>query len=413
MSVRPEDVGMSSQRLSRIADVLRERYVVPGKLAGAVTLVMRRGCVVHLSAVGQRDRERALPMTEDTVFRIYSMTKPITSLAMMMLVEEGLCLLTDPVERFLPAWKDLRVYRYGSHPSFATEPPRRPMTLHDLLTHMSGLTYGFMHHDAVDAAYRRVGISSNLPGEDRCDSLEEMVERIARVPLLFSPGTRWSYSVATDVLGYLVERISGVPFDRFLRERILGPLGMHDTDFHVRTDAVDRFAANYRAERQADGSALALEDDPQRSTFLQRPTLLSGGGGLCGTASDYARFCQMLLQGGTYDGKRLVSRKTLELMTLNHLPGGMDLSELAIGSFSETTYDGVGFGLGFAVVTDVAKRKWHGSLGEHYWGGAASTAFWVDPQEQLSVVLMTQLMPSTTYPLRQLLRSLVYAALHD
>jgi CubicO group peptidase (beta-lactamase class C family) len=360
---------------------------------------------VHLSAVGQRDRERALPMTEDTLFRIYSMTKPITSIAMMMLVEDARCSLADPVERYLPAWKNLRVYRYGAYPTFATEPARRAMTIRDLLTHTSGLTYGFMHYDSVDAAYRRAGVSGGVPGEERPSTLADMADKLSGLPLLFSPGERWSYSVATDIVGHLVELISGQRFDHFLKERIFEPLGMRETSFSVPAGQTARFAASYRY----DPKGLQLEDDPQKSPFLAEQTFHSGGAGLVSTAEDYRRFCQALLDGG----KPLIGRKTLELMTRNHLPGGSDLSQLATGTFSETNHDGVGFGLGFAVVLDPAKRQWHGSVGEYYWGGAASTAFWIDPSEELLVVFLTQLMPSTTYPFRSELRSLVYSSIID
>jgi CubicO group peptidase (beta-lactamase class C family) len=409
---KPEDVGMSSERLARIDQHWRSQYVDPGKIAGAVTLVARQGKVVHFSALGLCDRERGTKMAEDTLFRIYSMTKPITSIAMMMLVEEARCALSDPVERYIPEWKELRVFRHGSWPAFVTEPAQRSMTIRDLLTHMSGLTYGFVFHDAVDAAYRRIGISGGVPGEDRPTTLRDMVEKLATMPLLFQPGSRWNYSVSTDVLGYLVEVISGQPFDQFLRTRIFEPLGMRETGFSVPAGKEARFAANYR--RQID-KKLVLADDPMKSAYLEPQTFCSGGGGLVSTAEDYRRFCQMLLDGGaSEDGQhRIVSRKTLELMTTNHLPGGVDLSALATGSFSETTNDGVGFGLGFAVVIDMARRQWHGSIGEQYWGGAASTAFWVDPSEDLLVVFLTQLMPSTTYNFRGQLRSLVYAAIED
>jgi CubicO group peptidase (beta-lactamase class C family) len=394
---------MSSERLQR------ERYVDQGRIAGAVTLVARHGQVVYLSAVGQRDRERQRSMTEDTLFRIFSMTKPITSVAIMMLVEEARCALTDPVSRYIPSWEGLRVLRHGAHPAFVTDPPRRPMTIRDLLTHTSGLTYGFARHDAIDSAYRRVGIGGVIPGEARPTTLADMVDKLSSVPLLFSPGTQWNYSVSTDVLGHLVEIISGKSFDRFLRERIFDPLGMRHTDFRVPPGCGERFAANYRRE----GDKLVLQDDPMDSQYLPEQTFFSGGGGLVSTAEDYRRFCQMLLNGGQFDGKRILGKKTIELMTMNHLPGNQDLSSLATGSFAETTYDGVGFGLGFAVLIDVAKRQGHGSLGEYYWGGAASTAFWIDPVEDLIAIFLTQLMPSTAYNFRGQLRSLVYSAIVD
>ncbi|HMI92530.1 MAG TPA: serine hydrolase domain-containing protein [Polyangiales bacterium] len=408
--VRPEDVGLNSARLARIDHHLREQYIDAGRIAGAVTLVARHGQIAHFSALGLADRERKRPMTEDTIFRIYSMTKPVTSIAMMMLIEQARCSLTDAVHRHIPEWENLRVHRYGAWPAFVTEAAHRPMTIRDLLTHTSGLTYGFTFHDAVDAGYRRVGISGGVPGEERPTTLRDMVEKLAKMPLLFSPGTRWNYSVSTDVVGYLVEKISGEPFDEFLRKNIFEPLGMRDTGFRLPDGQAGRFAANYR--RQID-KRLTLEDDPENSPYLPAQSFFSGGGGLVSTATDYARFCQMLLNGGIYEGARIVSRKTLELMVQNYLPGGGDLASCATGSFSETTNDGIGFGLGFAIVLDLAKRQGHGSLGEFYWGGAASTAFWVDPEEDLFVVFLTQLMPSTAYNFRGQLRSLVYAAIEE
>jgi CubicO group peptidase (beta-lactamase class C family) len=410
MEVRPEDVGLSSARLAQIEQHLRESYLDTGKIAGAVTLVARHGKVAYLSAIGLRDKERARPMTPDTVFRIYSMTKPITSIAMMMLVEEARCALADPVHRYLPAWEHLRVMRYGAWPNFVTETARRPMTIRDLMTHTSGLTYGFVFNNQLDAAYRQLRVSAGVPGEDRPVTFKDMADKLAQLPLLFSPGTRWNYSVSTDIVGYLVELISGQPFDRFVQTRILEPLGMRDTGFSVPAHARERFAANYR---RAPKTLLQLEEDPEQSIYLESPTFCSGGGGLVSTAEDYRRFCQMLLNGGAYQGHRLVSRKTIELMTLNHLPAGQDLAELAIGTFSETLYEGVGFGLGFAVAVDPARRQLLGSTGEYSWGGAASTAFWVDPREDLLVIFLTQLMPSTIYSFRGQLRNLVYAAIDD
>ncbi len=410
MSTKPEDVGLSSERLARIDRHLQERYIQPGKIAGAVTLVARHGQVAHLSALGLRDRERKEPMTEDTVFRIYSMTKPIVSIAMMSLVEEARCALMDPVHRYIPEWEHLRVFRYGVWPTFVTDPPQRPMTIRDLLTHTSGLTYGFMLRDAVDAAYRQIGVSGAAPGDPRPATLQEMVDKLAKLPLIFSPGTRWNYSVATDIAGYLVERISGQRLDEFLRARIFEPLGMRDTGFHLAETDAKRFAANYRL---GPDRALVVADDPLKSEYLRSPTFLSGGGGLVSTAEDYRRFCQMLLDGGRANGHQIVGRKTIELMTQNHLPDNTDLAALATGTFSESTFDGVGFGLGFAVLIDAAKRGLHGSEGEYYWGGAASTAFWVDPSEDLLVVFLAQLMPSNTYDFRGQLRNLVYSSIVD
>ena len=398
--------GLSTERLERIDRFLEDAYIGPGKLPGAVTLVARHGEVAHFSALGQADVERGTPLSTDTIFRIYSMTKPLTSVAFMMLVEEGRIALEDPVEAYIPAWKDLGVFVAGVPPQCLTERTGRPMQIVDLLRHTSGLTYGFQSRTNVDAAYRKAGI-----GEvETRGTLAEFIDQLGRMPLEFSPGEAWNYSVSTDVLGYLIEVVSGMPFQDFLRTRILGPLGMVDTDFHVSADKVARFAACYN--RGADG-LLALQDDPTRSPYLAPPTFHSGGGGLVSTASDYLKFCTMLLNGGRANGHRFLSRKTIALMTANHLPGGADLTALSRSMFSEATNAGIGFGLGFAVNLDPAKVLLPGSRGEYYWGGAASTAFWIDPAEDLIVVFMTQLLPSSTYPIRRQLRTLVYSAFDD
>jgi CubicO group peptidase (beta-lactamase class C family) len=405
--LRPEAVGLSSERLARIDRHLERRYLDQKKIAGALTLVARRGELAYLSAVGMMDLERGKPMREDTLFRIYSMTKPITSVALMSLYEEGRFQLEDPVHRFIAEWRDLGVYAAGNHPTFQTLPCARPMRVRDLLAHTSGLTYGFMERTNVDAAYRKLGVGDrSRPGT----TLREMVEQLAGLPLEFHPGTRWNYSVSTDVCGYLVEVISGQPFDEFLRERIFDPLRMEDTDFFVPEHKLGRFAANYSRRRDR---TLRLEDDPSSSVYLRPPTFFSGGGGLVSTAHDYLRFCQMLLGGGELDGARILGRKTIELMTQNHLPDGQDLSALAFGQFAETTYDGVGFGLGFSVMLDLARAQVVGSPGEYAWGGAASTAFWIDPHEELIVIFLTQFMPSGTFNFRGQLKSLVYSAIID
>ena len=398
--------ALSPTRLARVDRFLQERYVDPGKLPGAVTLVARRGEIAHFAAVGQADVERGTPLSTDTIFRIYSMTKPLTSVAFMMLVEEGKVALDDPVEAYIPAWKDLGVFVAGIPPQCLTERTKRPMQIVDLLRHTSGLTYGFQSRTNVDAAYRKLGIGEVATR----GTLAEFIAHLGRLPLEFSPGDAWNYSVSTDVLGYLVEIISGVPFQDFLRTRILEPLGMTDTDFQVAPKNAARFAACYN--RAPDGS-LALQDDPTNSAYLAPPTFYSGGGGLVSTAADYLKFCTMLLNGGRADGHRFLSRKTIALMTANHLPGGQDLTQLSRSMFSEATNAGIGFGLGFAVNLDPAKVLLPGSVGEYYWGGAASTAFWIDPAEELIVVFMTQLMPSSTYPIRRQLRTLIYSAFDD
>ena len=404
--VKPEDVGLSSSRLARVGAHLA-RYIEAGKLAGALPLVARRGQVAYCEPLGHLEIERRRPMTRDAIFRIYSMTKPIVSVGLMMLYEQGKLQLDDPVHRFIPAWKNLQVFVSGNHPNFATAPVARPMTVRDLLSHTSGLTYGFMERTNVDAAYRRLGVADRArPGY----TLQAMVDTLAQLPLEFSPGTRWNYSVSTDVVGHLIEVISGQPLDAYLRDSILEPLGMRDTGFVIAKDQIPRFAANY--QRQADGT-LTLVDDPEQSEYREC-SFFSGGGGLVSTAPDYFRFSAMLRNRGELDGVRLLGRKTVELMTTNHLPGGQDLSQLAqAGMFTETAYAGAGFGLGFSVMQSPARAHILGTPGEYAWGGAASTAFWIDPAEDLIVIFMTQLMPSSSYPLRRELRVLTYASLID
>jgi CubicO group peptidase (beta-lactamase class C family) len=403
---QPEDVGLSSARLARVTAYLAQ-YVDAGKLAGALTLVARGGQVAYCEPVGHLEIERRRPVTRDAVFRIYSMTKPIASVGLMMLYERGKLQLDDPVHRFIPSWKNLQTFVSGNHPNFATAPVARPMAIRDLLSHTSGLTYGFMERTNVDAAYRKLGVADRArPGY----TLRNMVDTLAQLPLEFSPGTRWNYSVSTDVVGHLIELISGQRLDAYLREHVLDPLGMRDTGFVVEQEQLPRFAANY--QRQADGS-LKLVDDPEQSEF-QECSFLSGGGGLVSTVPDYFRFTAMLRNRGELDGVRLLGRKTVELMTANHLPGGQDLTQLAqAGMFTETAYAGVGFGLGFSVMLSPARAPILGTAGEYAWGGAASTAFWVDPVEDLIAIFMTQLMPSSSYPLRRDLRVLTYAALID
>jgi CubicO group peptidase (beta-lactamase class C family) len=406
MLVKPEEVGLSSPRLARIGEHW-QRYIDAGKLAGTLTLIARRGRVAYCEGLGHLEMERRRPVTPDTVWRIYSMTKPITSVGLMMLYEQGRFLLDDPVHRFIPSWKNLGVFVSGNHPAFVTTPSGRAVTIRDLLTHTSGLTYGFMERSNVDAAYRKLGVADRTRAGY---TLADMVAILAELPLEFSPGTRWNYSVATDVVGHLIEVISGQRLDAYLAEHVLGPLGMRDTGFAIRDAQVPRFAANY--ERQADGR-LKLIDDPAQSQF--RPgSFLSGGGGLVSTALDYHRFTAMLLNGGELDGMRLLGRKTVELMTLNHLPGAQDIPQLALpGMFTETPYAGLGFGLGFSIVQSPARAQVPGSPGAYAWSGAASTAFWVDPAEELIVIFMTQLMPTSSYPLGRELRVLSYAALID
>jgi CubicO group peptidase (beta-lactamase class C family) len=404
--VSPESVGLSSEGLRRVDQHLHSRYIEPGKIAGALTLVARRGEIAWLSPLGRMDRERKKPMRDDTIVRIYSMTKPITSVALLMLHERGALALSDPVHRYIPAWEDLRVYRYGRYPNFVTEPAARPMTIRDLLTHTSGLTYHIMDRTPLDEAYRQLGIC----GPE--GTLRDMVEKLATLPLEFSPGTRWGYSVANDVIGYLVELLSGQRFDEYLRTQIFEPLGMVDTGFTVPSDKLARFAANY--VRLPGSTEATLADDPADSPYTRPVTFLSGGGGLVSTAADYFRFAEMLRRGGELDGKRILGPRTIAYMTRNHLPDGRDLASLATpGSCSETRYEGVGYGLGVAVITDPVRAQVLTSAGEYGWGGLASTVFWVNPAEDLVVIFFTQLMPSTTFDFREQLKAIIYGAIVD
>jgi len=405
-SAAPEQSGMSGAALARIDDHLKRQYVDAGRLAGTQLLVYRRGQIVHNAVQGFADLERKVAVQEDTIFRIYSMTKPITTVAFMMLVEEGRVALDEPVHKYIPEWAGLGVFQAGAVPPFLTRPPARPMLVIDLLRHTSGLTYGFQQRTNVDAAYR----AQKIGEVEKSGTLASMIADLAKIPLEFSPGDAWNYSVATDVVGYLVEKISGQPFEQFVQQRILDPLHMVDTGFHVPPEKAHRFAACYAADGRG---GKTLQDDPATSSFLTPPSMVSGGGGLCSTAADYLTFCRALLNRGELGGVRLLGPKTLALMTSNHLPGGRDLTEMSKSMFSEASYAGIGFGLGFSVTMNPAKTMIPGSPGEYAWGGAASTAFWIDPAEELIAIFMTQLLPSSTYPIRRELRTMVYAAITE
>lgn len=413
----PESAGMSKPALDRLENHLKQRYVDAGRFPGTRLLVYRRGKVVHSTVQGFADLERKVPVKDDTIFRIYSMTKALTSVAFMMLVEEGRVALDEPVHKYIPEWKNLGVFVAGTYPAFLTRPPSRPMLIVDLLRHTSGLTYGFQQRSNVDAAYRENKIGEVI----KSGTLQSMIEDLAKIPLEFSPGEAWNYSVATDVIGYLVGKISGMPFEQFLKERILGPLGMNDTDFFVPKEKAHRFAACYSADPQGGMTfhaterkgSLTLQDDPTTSSFLSPPSLVSGGGGLCSTAADYLTFCRALLNGGELGGVRLLGPKTLKLMASNHLPGGVDLPTMSRSLFSEASYNGIGFGLGFAVTMNPPQTLIAGSPGEFAWGGAATTSFFIDPAEELITIFMTQLLPSSAYPIRREIRTMVYAAITD
>ncbi len=403
MDSYPTAAGMNAEQLENITRHLQQRYIIPRKISGCQTLVARRGHVAYFRSEGLMDIERNTPMLDDTIFRIYSMTKPITSVALMMLYERGHFQLADPVYNYIPEWRNLQVYVGGEAPNFETRSPDRPMTIRDLMTHTSGLTYGGDPNHPVDRAYQEQGVSQRGEGT----TLRSMVEKMAGLPLKFSPGTRWHYSLSTDVLGYLVEVMSGMSFDTYLQENIFDPLEMVDTGFQLGEDKQTRFAANYN--RQAD-KTLKLGDDPATSPYLKPRTFFSGGGGLVSTTADYLRFCQMVLNGGELNGVRILGPRTIKLMSLNHLPGGQDLTHLALGAFSETANEGIGFGLGFAVTLGEVESQ-SISAGDYYWGGAASTIFWIDPVEEMIVIFMTQLMPSATFNFRGQLKSMIYPAI--
>ena len=412
---KTKDLGFSKDRLQRIARHFQTKYVGPGLIPNAQIAVARDGQTVYEATLGLADVERKVPLRDDAVFRIYSMTKPVTSVALMTLVEEGLIALDDPVAKYIPSFANLGVFAAGVGP-FATTPVARPMQVVDLLRHTSGLTYGFQSRTNVDAAYRK--LQTENPHKPR--DLEAFIAEISQLPLEFSPGEAWNYSVATDVCGYLVQKVAGKSLGEVFQERIFDPLRMVDTGFHVREDQRSRFTASYSAspsgpmDLQARPTGqLTLNDDPEKSPYLKPPPMESGGGGLVSTTADYLRFTNMLANGGELDGQRILSPMTLRLMTANHLPGGQDLTQLSKSLFSESTYAGIGFGLGFAVVFDPPKTLIPCSKGEFYWGGAASTAFWVDPVEHVTVVFMTQLMPSAADPIRRELRTLVYSALME
>ncbi len=407
--VDPAEVGLSAPRLDRVRRGFA-RYVDDGRLPGFLVSVTRYGRLAYLATAGLRDVEKGLAVEPDTVFRLYSMTKPVTSVAALMLFEEGGLELTDPVSRFLPSFADLRVYRGGPAARPVTEPASEPVRIWHLLTHTAGLTYGFHRAHVVDEMYRMAGYDWGVPPEV---DLATACDPWAGLPLLFEPGTEWNYSVATDVLGRVVEVVSGMRLDRFFAERILVPLGMVDTGFEVPADRSDRLAALYARSLLHGGLRRLDRTAPLAPPVGRPPRLLSGGGGLVGTAADYQRFLLMLLGGGELDGVRLLAPRTVAYLTRNQLPGGADLAGFGRPLHAETSFAGVGFGLGVAVVVDPVACRNLTSAGEYSWGGAASTAFYVDPAARLTVVFLTQLMPSSAYPLRSQLRQLVSQALLD
>ncbi|HEX4219766.1 MAG TPA: serine hydrolase domain-containing protein [Acidimicrobiales bacterium] len=405
MKVDPDDAGFDQVRLERITEHFQSRYVSTGKIPGCQVAVARRGKVAYWRSLGLMDRERSKPVEEDTIWRIYSMTKPVTSLALMQLYEQGLFQLADPLHRYIPEWRGLEVGELHSDGSIRMVDQTRPVSVRDALTHMTGLAGSLVPGHPTDDRF-----TAALRDARKGMTVEGVCSLLADFPLKFQPGSRWNYGLSTDVCARLVEILSGERFDRYLEAQVFAPLGMVDTGFSVPDAAAPRFAAcyNYRP-----GGSPTLQDDPETSPYRRLRSYQSGAGGLVSTSGDYLRFCQMLLNGGELDGRRLLGRKTLDLMTANHLPGDGDLGDLATGGFGEAEFEGAGFGLGFAVSKGPAATATAGSPGEYYWGGAASTAFWVDPVEDLTVVFMTQLLPSSSYPFRAQLRALVYQALAD
>jgi CubicO group peptidase (beta-lactamase class C family) len=419
--IDPALVGFSGDRLERISQWLEEQ-TSGSRLAGASALVARHGKVAYLGAAGYAETSTGQPFEEETIVRLYSMTKPVTTVAAMMLYEEGHFQLDDPVAKYLPAFANTPVWTGGDAPLTSVVDQTQPILVKHLMNHTSGLTYGFMHSNVVDAAYREHGLEFGAQQV----GLRALVDQLAEIPLLCQPGSRWNYSVAMDVLGCLVEIWSGMTLESFFAQRIFQPMGMQDTGFHVPQAQRHRFAALYAPAEggglsgiasgssyleQSQRGGLKLEEAVEDSPYFLPAITFSGGGGLVGTLGDYACFCQMLLNGGEFQGERLLSPKTIAYMRTNQLPEGGDMASMGQPVWSETSYEGIGFGLGFAVVIDPPKASIIASKGEHHWGGVASTFFWIDPEEDLFVVFLTQLMPSSTYPIRRELRVRVYQAL--
>ena len=402
-TVDPKEVGLDATRLKNI-DKHFNRYVDEGRLSGYAVAVARHGKVAHFGMYGHKDSETSAPITDDTMYRIYSMTKPVTSIALMMLVERGLLQLTDPVSKFIPPFGETRVWNTGTVLKPLTNALTEPIRIWHLLTHTAGMTYGWMYSDLVDDMYRRAGFEAGVAYKD---SLEVVCDKYAALPLLFQPGSSWNYSVATDIVGRVIEVVGKMPLDEFFDKNIFQPLEMHDTGFWVPEEKYERVASLYRYDetnhKKAKISGFA-------NSSLEKPAFLSGGGGLISTAGDYFKFIRMLEGRGKSGNVQLLSPSTFEMMVMNHLPNNADISTFGRPLGEEIFYDGLGFGLGFGVVVDQAKTRVACPNGTFSWGGMASTAFWVDPVNEISAMFFTQLIPSSTYPIRQYLRSLVYAA---
>ena len=401
----PHEVGLNADRLAAMPAYFKENYIDTGKLPCMGLLVSRGGQIAHESYTGSTEMGGKEPISAETIFRIYSMTKPITTLAIMMLLEECKIRLDHPVSRYIPEYAKAMVWDGGTVAAPKLRKPDREMTVLDLITHTSGLTYGFLMQDETDEIYR-----INKVGHPK-DTLQDMARQIGQLPLAFSPGTEWRYSHSIDTLGALVEIISGQPLDEFFRERIFGPLGMDDTDFWVPPEKIHRLMACYQKDAKTGETTLADPGGAASKLYSKRPNLLNAGGGLASTMRDYHRFALMLLRGGTLDGARIISPKTWEFMRQNHLPDNQTMRRMGRSAFTEVMADGVGFGLGGSVVTDIVQTRQPGSDGTFSWGGLASTFFWIDPEEELIAIQATQLMPSSTYPIRMQFQQLVYAAI--
>jgi len=407
----PEDVGMSSSRLDQVTRLVH-RYVDDGRFPGVISMVARRGKVVHFETYGSMDAEAGKAMRPDAIVRLHSMTKPIASIALMTLYEEALFQLDDPASKYIPEFKDLQVFKGGTVERYETRAPAREMTIRDLLMHTSGLLQNTGVNSPVGQMYEKAGLRA-LRAKGAGGTLKEMITKVGRMPLHCDPGSQWNYGISTDVVGYLCEVFSGHGFEEFIAERVLKPLRMEDTAFDVPAAKFDRFAAEYRRGDEGE-PPYVLSEAPASSALTSPQTYFSGAGGLVSTAADYMRFCKMLANGGELDGRRVIGPRTLSLMAMNHFEDGQDLAAMNGGAPTESTRDGIGFGLGFAVLLDPARAQIVGTPGEYYWGGAASTAFFINPNEDgLVMIFLTQLKPSSSYPIRRELRTAIYQAIID
>ncbi|MEC7735435.1 MAG: serine hydrolase domain-containing protein [Pseudomonadota bacterium] len=408
-----ENLGFDQTRLNHIPEYFSS-YLKQERIPSFVCLVARRGEVGHYSHQGFKNIETKEPIDENTIFRIYSMTKPITSVAIMMLYERGLLRLEHELFRYLPEFANTEVWESGDLNKYKTKPMDNPILIRDLLTHTAGFTYDFMLGHPAIGLYKKSGLDNYIDPETQKEmDLAKFTEKLSELPLLFQPGEKWHYSCAIDVLGRVVEVVSGQSLDDFLHENIFKPLEMTDTSFYVDESKHERFSDCYQTLLGSKEKKMNISHKSGEDEFSKPRNFLSGGGGLCSTISDYANFCQMLLNKGNYKGNQILSPTTVEFMTLNHLPENQTLQQMGDSSFSETRFDGAGFGLGFSVITDQVGAMMPASLGSFSWGGMASTFFWIDPKEDLFSILLTQLIPSGRYPIRPQAQTLVYAAIKD